>query len=720
MAQVVASQVVGKVTGDISGLKDAYQKAKDATNEHVSWMKNALGTAGGFLLGGVVASGIGDIVNGFKDGIAAGIDFNAQMEQTTQSFTVLLHNGDAAKQMLNDILVFSAKTPFRFPELADAAHTLLAFGFAAQDILPDLKSIGDAAAINASAMHSQSDIMQTIVDVFGKINTQGKVNAEDMRQLSFVGINGWQMIADKMGLTVAQVQDLSAKGKLLATDALPAMFDGFNKLYGGGMAQQATTFNGLMSTLKDNINLALGALTGPIFDLAKGGLNDLVNLFSAQSFQDFAKTVGTDIANAIKSAGDFLQKLGKDFTDAFNDKNGQKVKDLKQLAGDLLDKLKDLGGWLTDHLKGALEDAATAAGHITDWISQSKQHFDDVKQWWSDWGGLITGAATAITVYFIPAMIKAAVEAGINSVKVAVSWVATMISSGNESLIAAGKVWSDSFSFVGAMVATAASAIKNAAIVVANWVAAMISSGWEAVVAAGKITLSFIGAMVAAGLAAIKQGAIIISNFVASLLTAGNTAEASAGKVGAFTTSEDAAGAAATKATGSSGGGLGAGIGLLGLIAAIIWLGNEMKDSANAIDNWVKSWPWDTWWQHETELIRDIVGWIQQLYDLINNPPSGGNAPNPTSSGNYGKGFGGSRASGGPVLAGHLYMVGEQGPEPFIPDTNGTILSRQQMQQWSAQPTHHQTNNFYGIYDPDAISGAVGLMWKKEALLHGF
>jgi hypothetical protein len=33
-----------------------------------------------------------------------------------------------------------------------------------------------------------------------------------------------------------------------------------------------------------------------------------------------------------------------------------------------------------------------------------------------------------------------------------------------------------------------------------------------------------------------------------------------------------------------------------------------------------------------------------------------------------------ARASGGPVLAGHAYMVGERGPEPFIPSTNGTIL----------------------------------------------
>lgn len=32
------------------------------------------------------------------------------------------------------------------------------------------------------------------------------------------------------------------------------------------------------------------------------------------------------------------------------------------------------------------------------------------------------------------------------------------------------------------------------------------------------------------------------------------------------------------------------------------------------------------------------------------------------------------RASGGSVIAGRAYMVGERGPEPFIPDSNGTII----------------------------------------------
>lgn len=45
-----------------------------------------------------------------------------------------------------------------------------------------------------------------------------------------------------------------------------------------------------------------------------------------------------------------------------------------------------------------------------------------------------------------------------------------------------------------------------------------------------------------------------------------------------------------------------------------------------------------------------------------------------------GKIFGGFRAAGGPVQAGKAYVVGEKGPEPFVPAVNGRILSVAQAQ----------------------------------------
>lgn len=53
--------------------------------------------------------------------------------------------------------------------------------------------------------------------------------------------------------------------------------------------------------------------------------------------------------------------------------------------------------------------------------------------------------------------------------------------------------------------------------------------------------------------------------------------------------------------------------------------------------------------------------------------------------------FGGARATGGPVEAGRAYMVGERGPEPFIPKVSGTILPNSALQSSGPQVTVNLT-----------------------------
>lgn len=75
------------------------------------------------------------------------------------------------------------------------------------------------------------------------------------------------------------------------------------------------------------------------------------------------------------------------------------------------------------------------------------------------------------------------------------------------------------------------------------------------------------------------------------------------------------------------------------------------------------------------------------------------------SSGPLVTGFAGARAKGGPVTAGKMYMVGERGPEPFIPSTSGTIIAN------DALSGGRGDTNIYQF----KINGAVDLATKTEA-----
>jgi phage tail tape-measure protein len=78
-------------------------------------------------------------------GVAA-VTSAAQLEQQKVAFTTLLKSAQKADDFLRKLQSFAAATPFQFDELVDASKKMLAFGFAADDVLPTLRKVGDAAA----------------------------------------------------------------------------------------------------------------------------------------------------------------------------------------------------------------------------------------------------------------------------------------------------------------------------------------------------------------------------------------------------------------------------------------------------------------------------------------------------------------------------------------------------------------------------------------------
>ena len=73
--------------------------------------------------------------------------------------------------------------------------------------------------------------------------------------------------------------------------------------------------------------------------------------------------------------------------------------------------------------------------------------------------------------------------------------------------------------------------------------------------------------------------------------------------------------------------------------------------------------------QRVADVVENIVDAVRSLITLVKN--------NPIVKGIGGlidSAFGGFRAAGGPVSSGNSYVVGERGPELFVPSSNGTIV----------------------------------------------
>ncbi len=234
---------------------------------------------------------------------------------------------------MRDMKQFAAATPFEFPDIADATQKLLAFQFPLKETKPLLTAVGDALS-GLGKMTPAT--LQQVVDVFGQMNAAGKIQTQDLMQLTSVGINGFQLLASNirlskdqvtslqkagitpakdanallagsLHLTVAQLKDMVTNGLLPAGQGIEGLRAGMEKTFGGGMQKQSLTFNGLLSTFKDNASQALQSFTGPLFTAAKDGLTKLGTLVSSKSFQDFAQNAGKQMSQVLGNIGTILQ-----------------------------------------------------------------------------------------------------------------------------------------------------------------------------------------------------------------------------------------------------------------------------------------------------------------------------------------------------------------------------------------------------------------------------
>jgi hypothetical protein len=118
--------------------------------------------------------------------------------------------------------------------------------------------------------------------------------------------------------------------------------------------------------------------------------------------------------------------------------------------------------------------------------------------------------------------------------------------------------------------------------------------------------------------------------------------------------------------------------------------------------------------------IKNLMNTIDDLISKINNIPDipghsyPDNDPPPESDRHFLKKPSGSkkhRALGGPVMAGMEYMVGERGPEYFVPRTSGTIIPNNQLGDTVYNITIHAPSG-----DADAIGDTLMSALRSRGL----
>lgn len=273
-----------KATSGIKGFADKCNK-----------MTGALSAIAAVQLGSVFTGMAGGILN---MGIAS-VQAAAQMRQYEIAFQTMLKSAEAGTQMLRDLQQFAAETPFDVPGVVSAGQQLMAFGFKAEEIIPMLTNLGDAA----SGLGLGTEGVSRLAYALGQMQTSGKLNAQDMMQLTSAGIAAWDMLAQAAGKTVAEMKDLCSKGAIDSKAAVQTIVAGMNEQFGGMMAKTSDEVAGLLANIEEtagNTSAAVGKYLTEAFNI-KGILKDVSDrLGEFQQKMQTATEQGKSLGDVIK------------------------------------------------------------------------------------------------------------------------------------------------------------------------------------------------------------------------------------------------------------------------------------------------------------------------------------------------------------------------------------------------------------------------------------
>lgn len=273
-----ATAVLGKIRAGFSRLGSVVTSAMSGAVRGVGRLFGMLTRLPSLLAGAAITGGIGK---------AIGAAFN--MESMEAQFSVLLGGMDAAKKRVKELQDFSASTPFQLDGIAQASRMMHVFTGGALGGVESLRLVGDAAA---AVNQPIEDLGMWIGRAYSAIQG-GQPFGQAAMRLQEMGV-----------LSAKGRQEIDALSRSGASSAkIWAVLESEMKSFSGGMDLLSKTGSGLVSTLKDNVKLAMAEFGSAFTDAAKGGLTTLIAKIGELRDNGAIQRFGQRVAQVVKMAG---------------------------------------------------------------------------------------------------------------------------------------------------------------------------------------------------------------------------------------------------------------------------------------------------------------------------------------------------------------------------------------------------------------------------------
>ncbi len=274
-------------------------------------VKNLLLSPLGMIGIGMAGMGMGKLVSN-------SLQLAGNMEQTQLAISTMIGNEEEARKFLGWMEEFAIKTPFEFPDLADATRKLFAYGFSVEETTRMLKTLGNVAA----GLGLGAEGISRFTDALGQIRAKGRLSSEEViKQLGGAGVPALRYLAEGLETNTKNVTEMMEKGLIPANLGVELILRGMEKdsKWMGMLEKQSKTLLGVFSTLKDFFNMKIFMALGQgISEVLLPTLSELTDMLSGangmgktvgENFTKLGRDIGTFMVNALNTMMEFVAWL---------------------------------------------------------------------------------------------------------------------------------------------------------------------------------------------------------------------------------------------------------------------------------------------------------------------------------------------------------------------------------------------------------------------------
>jgi tape measure domain-containing protein len=232
----------------------------------------------------------------------------ANMEQTRIAFETMLGSAEKADGFIREMTTFAKTTPFELTGVEQASKQLLAYGFAQEEVLPNLKALGDIAA------GVGMDKLPNLILAFGQVRSATKLTGMELRQFTEAGVPLLEELTKVTGKSAAQIKEDMEGGMAPSFQQVQQAI--INLTSEGGrfndlMSKQAKSLGGMWINLGDEWDIFLREQGAKLLDFARAFVGaateaiKAVNVWTKENprLTSALFTVGGALTGVVAAAG---------------------------------------------------------------------------------------------------------------------------------------------------------------------------------------------------------------------------------------------------------------------------------------------------------------------------------------------------------------------------------------------------------------------------------